>query len=114
MPRTEKYFIGPGLLSDIRQTITRVAGMPDRTSGVKTQVVHQEMMRRGGRGGEIKIINFTGSWSKMQPKTVAIDPTTTTMTVVNVFASISNSSCSRKGAAAKVDDTWYLISAEGG
>lgn len=59
MPRTEKYFIGPALLSDMRQTITRVAGMPENTGSRATQVVHQDMPQRGG-GGSIRICTFTG------------------------------------------------------
>lgn len=113
MAKTEKYFVGPQLLGEIRQTITRVAGMPDRTSGVSLPVRLQELPRRGGGGG-LRIIAFTGGWSKMTSKTVAIDPTTVTMTATNIFASISSQNCSRKGAVADIGGTWYLISAEGG
>lgn len=67
-----------------------------------------------GGGGGFKIITFTGGWAKTTLKTVAIAPTTATMTVSNIFATISNANCSRKGAAAKIGGTWYLISAEGG
>lgn len=65
-------------------------------------------------GQTIKIITFTGGWGKSTLKTVTVDPTTATMMVSNIFASISNQSCSRKGAVAKVRGEWYLISAEGG
>jgi len=64
--------------------------------------------------GTMRIVAFTGAWGKSTLKTVTIDPTTATMTVSNIFASISSSNCSRKGAAARIGETWYLISAEGG
>lgn len=62
---------------------------------------------------KIRIITFTGNWLKTQTKTVTIDPGTVTMSAINLFANISFGSCSRKGAVAKSDNTWYLIAAEG-
>jgi hypothetical protein len=123
MPRTEKYFIGPGLLSDIRQTITRVAGMPDRTSGVKTQVVHQEMMRRGGGGGggQMKLGKVTAAWNKNSLKNVVVYSDgpplgETTATPPEVIPSCVNKfidvRAGRWVMIGKVNGRWYLISAE--
>jgi hypothetical protein len=82
MPRTEKYFIGPGLLSDIRQTITRVAGMPDKTSGVKTQVAHQEMPRPRAAG--LKRGTFTAAeWAVGATMVVTVLGETNTVSVTN-------------------------------
>ena len=116
MPRTEKYFIGPALLSDMRQTITRVAGMPENTGSRATQVVHQDMPRRGGK--VFRICTFTGSWSINASKTVTfkgVTATPNTVAVVNLFATINGStvtSTTLNCAIAKDGTAWYLIASE--
>jgi hypothetical protein len=82
MPRTEKYFVGPGLLSDIRQTITRVAGMPDNSQGAKIPSVHQELPRRGGT--RLKRGTFTAAnWAVGAAVVVTIQGETNTVSVTN-------------------------------
>jgi hypothetical protein len=115
MPRTEKYFIGPGLLSDIRQTITRVAGMPDKTKGAAFRVGNTEMPQRRGGGGGFRICTFTGAWNINAAKTVTFKGVTTTPNTVaatNLFAGIGTASGSRNCAIAKDGTAWYLIAAE--
>jgi hypothetical protein len=119
MPRTEKYFIGPGLLSDIRQTITRVAGMPDKTSGVATRVVHQEIPRRGGGG--MKLGKVTSAWNKNSLRNVVVysegpplgettaSPTEVIQSCVNKFIDVQ---AGRWVMIGNVNGRWYLISAE--
>jgi len=46
MPRIEKYFVGPGLLSDIRQTISRVAGVSDKSAGGLIPSSRQDLIRQ--------------------------------------------------------------------
>lgn len=110
----ERYFIGPGLRDKLRETITRVDGMMDREGGVKSPIVHQEMMQRGG-GKTFRICTFTAAWSKNANKTVTFKyQTTTPNTVVatNLFAEIGTASSSRNCAIAKEGTAWFLIAAE--
>lgn len=109
MAKSERYFVGPQLLSEIRETITRVGGMPDRTSGLRVNAVSQDLQRHDSL---IRIINYSGQWLKGTEKTVTIDPTTVTMTATNLFNTVWPN-CSRKGAVARAGSTWYLIAAEG-
>jgi hypothetical protein len=110
----ERYFIGPGLRDKLRETITRVDGMMDRQSGVKSQIVHQDMMPSGG-GKPFRICTFTGAWAKTAAKAVAFKfETTTPNTVVatNLFATIATAAGSRNCAIAKEGTAWFLIAAE--
>ena len=115
MPRTEKYFVGPKLLSDIRDTITRVAGMPDSSSGAAIRSALQEMPRRGGAGG-FRICTFTGAWNKNATKTVTlrgVTATPNTLAVLNLFANLTGPTSGNLNCAAARDGTaWYLIAAE--
>lgn len=82
MARTEKYFVGPQLLGEIRETITRVAGMPDRTSGVSLPVRLQELPRR--RGGKLSRGTFTHAvWAIGSTMEVTIQGETNTVSVTN-------------------------------
>jgi hypothetical protein len=86
----ERYFIGPGLRDKLRETITRVDGMMDRQSGVKSQIVHQEMMPSGG-GKVFRICTFTGAWAINALKTVTFKyqtSTPNTASATNLFAAV--------------------------
>jgi len=84
MPRTEKYFIGPQLLGDIRRVVGRVDGEPYRVNGASQEVRLQDMAGRGGAGGGIRIGTFTGAWAKGEYKEVTVVGGTTTASVLNV------------------------------
>lgn len=81
MPKSEKYLIGPSLLSDIRQTITRVAGMSDGTDGVSLPVRLQELPRR--------VVRFyrgtftAGTWATGSTMAVTVEGSTDTISVTN-------------------------------
>ena len=62
MAKTEKYFVGPTLLGEIRDTITRVAGMPDRTSGAALPVARQDLQRPSGSG--LRLGKTVDNWPK--------------------------------------------------
>lgn len=49
MAKTEKYFVGPTLLGEIRQAISRVSGLPYREGGPHFPAAHQDLPRRGKR-----------------------------------------------------------------
>jgi hypothetical protein len=111
----ERYFIGPGLRDKLRETITRVDGMMDRQSGVKTQIVHQDMMPSGGGGKVFRVCTFTGAWSKNTAKTVTflgVTTTPNTVSATNLFAAIGDAASSRNCAIARDGTAWYLIAAE--
>ena len=109
MAKTEKYFVGPQLLGEIRQTITRVAGMPDRTSGVSLPVVHQELPRQSA--SPFRMATFTGSWSINTVKTVTLQGSTTTLQAYNVFATIGVGCGFSPVAIARDGTAWYAIAA---
>jgi len=117
MPRTEKYFIGPGLLSDIRQTITRVNGMPDKTSGATIRVGNTESLPQPG-GKVFRVCTFTGAWSINATKTVTfkgVTATPNTVAATNLFAAITGTTVTstfRNCAIAKDGTAWYLIAAQ--
>lgn len=82
MPRTEKYFIGPQLLGDIRQTVSRVSAMPQgsRIGGVETRI--QGLNQPGGT--ILRRGTFTAaSWSIGETAVVTILGETNTVSVTN-------------------------------
>lgn len=81
MPRTEKYFVGPTLLGEIRQVITRVNGQPDKTSGPHFNAVHQEMQRPAAT---LQRGTFTHAvWAVGSTMQVTIQGGTNTVSVTN-------------------------------
>lgn len=118
MSKTERYFVGPTLLGEIRQTISRVSGMADRAAGASIPVAHQEIPRRGGGGGgEIRVGWFYGSWPVNTGKRVYLgappDFGTGAESVFasNIFCSAATMDCGtfRRCAVFKDGDNWYLL-----
>jgi hypothetical protein len=106
----ERYFLGPGLRDKLRETITRVDGMMDRQSGVKSQTVHQEMMPRSG-DKVFRICTYTGAWSIDGLKTVTFKYKTTTpntVSAINLFLNLPSNG-QRNCAIAKEGTSWHLI-----
>lgn len=77
MARTEKYFLGPGLLADIRQSLLRVDAIAPSTSGLKSDVLLDRLPERGP-GSAIRAVTFTGSWNINSLKEVTFQGVTTT------------------------------------
>lgn len=71
MARTERYFIGPKLLGDIRETITRVAGMPDAPRGSAFPVRLQEINPLAG-GNKWRACGWTGTWNLGETKQIVL------------------------------------------
>jgi len=111
MAKTEKYFVGPQLLGEIRQTITRVAGMPDRASAGTIPVRLQELPRRGS-GSSVRLVSFVPPWSKGQEKTVTFIETTATATAMNVFGTVIGGCGTAHAAVFSQGGTWFLLAAE--
>jgi hypothetical protein len=116
MAADERYFIGPGLRSKLREVITRVDGLPQSSGGggdIPTRL--QTMQQPGGGGGAFRICTFTGAWSKNATKTVTFKFQTNapnTASATNLFANIATAASSRNCAIAKDGTAWYLIAAE--
>jgi len=110
MAKTEKYFVGPTLLGEIRETITRVAGMPNRTSGASLPVRLQELPRRGG--SSVRLVSFVPPWSKGQEKTITFIETTATATAMNVFGTVIGGCGTAHAAVFSQGGTWFLLAAE--
>ncbi len=103
MPRTEKYFVGPRLLGDIREVITRVNGIPDKSRGAELPVRLQDMQRPGGGG--IRYVSWAAEWQATQTATITFLPgTAQTATAVNVFAGVGPG----EGWVARHEGTWHL------
>ena len=117
MPRTEKYFIGPQLLGDIRQTVNRVAGMPQGSRIGKIPTRLQEM-RPPGSGGEMWVGKTSSTWPKGSTRDIVVhggdtlneSPTTTTLNAcVNKFSDVA---AGKWVIVGRVNGGWYLIAAE--
>lgn len=103
MAKTEKYFVGPQLLGEIRETITRVAGMPDRTSGVSLPVRLQELQRRSGAG--LRYVSWEEDWQATATATITfLSNTGQTATAKNTFAGVGPG----EGWVARHEGTWHL------
>ena len=102
MAKTEKYFVGPTLLGEIRDTITRVAGMPDRTSGVSLPVRLQELQRRASAG--LRYVSWGEDWAATATATITFLPGSGTVTAKNAFAGVGPG----EGWVARHDGTWHL------
>jgi hypothetical protein len=120
MPRSEKYFIGPQLLGDIRRVVGRVEAEPYRVNGVTQDVRLQDMPRRGG-GGALKLGKVTAAWNKHSLRNVLVysegaalaesvaDPVETLEAAVNKFVNVQ---ADKWVVVGLVNGRWYLVSAE--
>lgn len=88
MPRTDKYYVGPKLLADIRETISRVAGMTQGAGGneaaTRLQTLHnQPLVRRGTFNGLWQAADYmpAGSTPYQRPTSVVVTMLGTTQTV---------------------------------
>lgn len=115
MAKQQRYFIGPALLGEIREVITRVDKIVPKTGGAESPVRLQDLQRPAPK--VFRICTFTGSWNIDTDKTVTFRGVTATpnaVTAHNLFASISGStstSVSMPCAIARDGTAWYLIAA---
>jgi hypothetical protein len=112
MAADERYFIGPGLRSKLREVITRVDGLPAGSGGggdIPTRL--QTMQQPGGSGGVFRICTYTGAWAIDGLKTVTFKNQTTTpntASAINLFLSLPDNG-QRNCAIAKDGTAWHLI-----
>lgn len=77
----ERYLIGPGLRSKLREVIRRVDGLPQGGPGSEIPTRLQDPRRAGGT--TLRVGTFTGSWQTGTFKTVTITGSTQTISVYN-------------------------------
>jgi len=119
MPRTEKYFIGPQLLGDIRRVVGRVDAEPIGSETTRLATRLQDIPGRGGAGGGIRIGTFTGGWSKDEYKTVTVSGSTDTVSVLNVTLPLdidpqSPNTAARSVLYSRVNGTFHAVEIEQG
>jgi hypothetical protein len=102
MPRSEKYFIGPQLLGDIRRVVGRVEGEPYRVNGVEGPVRLQDMPRRGGNA--VRYVAWTATWPATATAMFTFKGGTQTATAVNSFAGVGPGD----GWVVRHEGTWHL------
>ena len=127
MPRTEKYFIGPQLLGDIRQTVSRVSAMPQGSRIGKIPTRLQDMRPPGGGGsgtGTLVLGRVTAAWSKNTLASVVqydsgsplseefATPPVIHEGVVNKLANVEAGAWVLIGGIKSVNTNLYLVSAE--
>lgn len=114
---TERYFVGPNLLGDMRETIHRVAGMQTPEGGSLLPGIVLPMMQPS-EGGVVRMGKFTGTWTKNSDRIVtllnsAITPNTVSAT--NVFVTITGTTVTStfiKCAIAEDGTAFFVIAAE--
>jgi len=124
MPRTEKYFIGPNLLGDIRRVVERVSAEPYGSEVTRIPTRLQDMRRGGGGGGgELRLAKPIGTtvWPKDSVRNVVVydqgeplleafdDPPEVIVGVINKMIDVPSEAWVIVG---RLGSRWYLISAE--
>lgn len=109
----ERYFIGPQLLGEIRNTIQRVDALSPGAAR-PGRAVHQSLQQPVATVAQnFRIATFTGAWSIGSSKTVTFKYQTTTPNTVsatNLFFPIGVAPSVAKDCAIAKDGTaWYLI-----
>lgn len=110
MTQPQKFFLGPGLVDKLRDTVRRVDAMPLQTKGGSIPTVIESIPRPAAGG--FKIATFTGAWATNTSKTVTFKyqtVTPNTVSAVNLFFPVPTGSGSRDCALAKEGTAWFLI-----
>lgn len=111
MQKTEKYYIGPRLLGDIRRVVGQVESQPIGSAVTRIPTRLQEMQQPPANG--FRRATFTGSWNKGASKAIYFYGTTETVSAMNVLATVTvGCNDPREAFIASVDGVWQLIAAE--
>mgnify|MGYP006935472774 CR=1 FL=1 len=119
MAADERYFIGPGLRSKLREVITRVDGLP-QSSGGGGDIPTRLQTMPGGGGKVFRVCTFTSQWDKNTDKAVTFKYQTTTPNTViasNLLFDIagpatSGASTTKVCIVGKEGTGWYFVNAE--
>ena len=110
MQRTEKYYIGPRLLGDIRRVVGQVESQTIGSAVTRIPTRLQEM-QQPSQG--LRRATFNGAWNKGATKTIYFHGTDETATAHNIMATV-DMGCGedREAFVASVDGVWQLVAAE--
>jgi len=113
---TERYFVGPNLLGDMRETIARVQGTPDVESGGHLPFRLTQMPQPSEGTDGFHLATFTGAWSINSSKIVTLYnaiSTAETLSVTNVLIPVPQLSDTTNAATicaiANDRGTWCLV-----
>jgi hypothetical protein len=120
MADKERYFIGPGLRDKLRDTITRVDGMPNGRGLDEIPTRLQSLPTPSGE--PVRLGKTTAAWNKgslatitlyesgVPPAETAVSPTETLEKCVNKFSNVESGKWVI--VALGGNGSWYLIAAE--
>jgi hypothetical protein len=115
MARTEKYFIGPNLLGDIRRVVGRVDNTPIGSQATRIPTRLQEMPQDDQGTPVFRMGTFTSAWNIDTSKVVTFRGVTATPNTVvahNIFGTVGLGTATASSCAiAKDGRDWYLIAA---
>lgn len=110
----ERYFIGPQLLGEIRNTIQRVDALSPGAAR-PGRAVHQSLQQPVATVAQnFRIATFTGAWSIGSSKTVTFKyqtATPNTVSATNLFCGLSHSTSvtACDVSVAKEGTAWFLV-----
>lgn len=108
MAKTEKYFVGPTLLGEIRDTISRVAGTPDKTVLSQPPVRLQELHRQVSN---VRACSWTGTWDMGELQQIELTGATQTALAMNsYFGWREHGGVIGSGVVVKHSGAWHLHS----
>lgn len=114
MTQPQKFFLGPGLVDKLRDTVHRVDAMPLQTKGGSIPTVIESIPRPAAGG--FKIATFTGAWATNTSRTVTFKNVSTTPNTVqceNVLFPLPSLSTTTNSptvcAIGKEGTAWYVI-----
>lgn len=122
MAKTEKYLIGPTLLGEIRQVITRVSGTPYRTAGPSLPFrLDGGLQKPSGGEASLKLAKTGAAWPKNTIAAVVVYDSGTPLqeapsNPANVISGCINKlidvPAARWVIIGQIAGQWYLINAE--
>lgn len=119
MKSQDRYFVGPGLRSKLRQMVDAFDGATIGSGGTKIPVRLQDGGFGGGGQPQIRLGKINSTWNKGAIKEVtrlhgdgALFEPFETFDATNYFADIVVDCGERKVACALVEGLWILIAAE--
>ena len=120
MAKTEKYFVGPQLLGEIRDTIDRVSGLSLSTSGPSFSTSFQELRRPSGG---LALGKVTATWNKNSLQEVILynqgeglleTSSTPSEKIVDCVNKIIRVPANKWVIIGRMNSRWYLVNAECG
>jgi hypothetical protein len=113
--KTERYFVGPKLLGDMRDTIARVNGSAYRVNGGSLPGRPESIGEGGVSRPGFRMATFTGAWAINSGKTVTLynaSSTTETLVATNVLIPVPQLSSDANSptvcSIAYDRGTWFL------